>query len=61
MRQSDVRLQWDPDHTPAGGTVERRAIQRVARRRLAYYARDWVIDVEDISGSLPNSDLCLNA
>ena len=25
--QSTVRLQWDPDHDPSGGRVERRAIQ----------------------------------
>jgi hypothetical protein len=50
VRQSDVRLQWDPDHTPAGGTVERRAIQLGLRSAaLVLYAHDWIIDVEDIS------------
>jgi len=27
VHASDVRLQWDPDHDPAGGKLERRAIQ----------------------------------
>src|SRR3954462_3842177 len=27
VSRSDVRLQWDPDHAPSGGPVERRAIQ----------------------------------
>ena len=25
--RSDVRLQWDPDHSPRGGPMKRRAIQ----------------------------------
>ena len=27
VARSDVRLQWDPDHTPSGGKCERRAVQ----------------------------------
>src|SRR6185295_3805568 len=27
VNRSDVRLQWDPDHNPAGAKLERRAIQ----------------------------------
>jgi hypothetical protein len=27
MRNSDVRLQWDLDHSPAGGKLARKAIQ----------------------------------
>ena len=27
LANSDVRLQWDPDHDPSGAPVERRAIQ----------------------------------
>ena len=48
--QSAVRLQWDPDHTPTGGAVARRAMQLGLRGEvLARYARDWIIDIEDIS------------
>jgi hypothetical protein len=35
---SSVRLQWDPDHGPAGAPLERRAIQL------------WLLGVEDVSG-----------
>ena len=27
VKRSNIRLQWDPDHNPYGGKVERRAIQ----------------------------------
>jgi hypothetical protein len=27
IQTSDVRLQWDPDHSPTGGKLMRRAIQ----------------------------------
>ena len=47
---SDVRLQWDPDHGPAGSPLERRAIQLGLRGDvLARYAREWLLGVEDIS------------
>jgi hypothetical protein len=47
---SDVRLQWDPDHGPSGNPLERRAIQLGLRGDvLARYAREWLLDVEDIS------------
>jgi len=47
---SDVRLQWDPDHGPSGAPLERRAIQLGLRGDvLAGYAREWLLDVEDVS------------
>lgn len=47
---SDVRLQWDPDHGPAGNSVERRAIQLGLRGNiLARYAKEWLLGIEDIS------------
>jgi hypothetical protein len=47
---SNVRLQWDPDHSPTGGKLERKAIQLGLRGDiLALYAREWIIWVEDIS------------
>jgi hypothetical protein len=47
---SDVRLQWDPDHGPAGNPLERRAIQLGLRGDvLARYAKEWLLSVEDIS------------
>jgi hypothetical protein len=47
---SDVRLQWDPDHGPSGNPVERRAIQLGLRAKvLARYAKDWLLEIQDIS------------
>jgi hypothetical protein len=47
---SSVRLQWDPDHDPAGAKLERRAIQLGLREdTLVKYARDWIVEIEDIS------------
>jgi hypothetical protein len=47
---SNVRLQWDPDHNPAGSPVERRAIQLGLRGEvLARYAKDWLLEIQDIS------------
>jgi hypothetical protein len=47
---SDMRLQWDPDHGPLGNPVERRAIQLGLRGDvLARYAREWLLDIQDIS------------
>ena len=51
IQASDVRLQWDPDHTPDGGKVARRAIQLGLRgKALKAYGRDWIVNIEDISG-----------
>lgn len=50
VKNSAVRLQWDPDHHPSGAKLERRAIQLGLRGSvLASYARDWIVDIEDIS------------
>jgi hypothetical protein len=47
---SPVRLQWDPDHDPSGTKAQRRAIQLGLRGDvLARYAREWVLEIEDIS------------
>lgn len=46
---SDVRLQWNPDHDPAGAPLARRAIQLGLRGDpLARYATDWLLDIQDI-------------
>jgi hypothetical protein len=50
LQNSEVRLQWDPDHAPNGAKEERRAIQLGLRgSTLAHYSRDWILDIEDIS------------
>ncbi len=50
VHNSDVRLQWDPDHDPAGRPQERRAIQLGIRgRTLEAYALSWPVRIEDIT------------
>jgi Domain of unknown function (DUF4291) len=50
ISNSNVRLQWDPDHRPSGGKLERKAIQLGLRgEMLELYAREWIVWVEDIS------------
>lgn len=50
VKASSVRLQWDPDHHPNGSKLERRAIQLGLRgEMLARYAKDWILEIEDIS------------
>jgi catechol 2,3-dioxygenase-like lactoylglutathione lyase family enzyme len=47
---SDVRLQWDPDHDPSGGKLDRRAIQLGLRGSvLREYATTAIIDVIDMT------------
>lgn len=47
---SDVRLQWDPDHSPSGGKLERRAIQLGLRGDiLKKYSREWIVDIQDVT------------
>src|SRR3954449_2560521 len=48
--RSSVRLQWDPDHHPSGAKLDRRAIQLGLRdEALRKYAREWVVEIEDVS------------
>lgn len=50
LEASSVRLQWDPDHDPTGAKLERRAVQLGLRNEiLARYAREWIVEIEDIS------------
>lgn len=50
LASSEVRLQWDPDHSPNGGKLERRAIQLGLRGKvLEKYSRDWIVGIDDIT------------
>lgn len=50
VARSNVRLQWDPDHSPSGGKLQRRAIQLGLRGDIiTKYAQEWILDIEDIS------------
>ncbi|HBY80242.1 MAG TPA: DUF4291 domain-containing protein, partial [Cyanobacteria bacterium UBA11148] len=50
VKRSLVRLQWDTDYDPCRMKLNRRAIQLGLRGKiLSDYARDWIVDIEDIS------------
>ena len=50
IKNSHVRLQWDPDHDPFGNKEERRAIQIGLRNEfIESYAKEDILEIEDIS------------
>ncbi|WP_027387310.1 DUF4291 domain-containing protein [Chryseobacterium gregarium] len=50
VKESSVRLQWDPDHDPFGGKSERRAIQVGLRNDfITSFAQNDIISIDDIS------------
>ncbi|WP_108808487.1 DUF4291 domain-containing protein [Aquimarina spinulae] len=50
VANSNVRLQWDPDHDPYGVKLERRAIQIGLRKKyIKSYAKDDILEIEDVS------------
>ncbi|WP_417358548.1 DUF4291 domain-containing protein [Gallaecimonas pentaromativorans] len=50
MYSSDVRLQWDPDHSPNGDKEVRRAVQLGLRGEfLTPFKGDGILEIEDIS------------
>jgi hypothetical protein len=50
LRESCVRLQWDPDHDPHGAKLGRRAIQLGLRGEiLKSYCGPWILAIEDIT------------
>jgi len=50
VKNSSIRLQWDPDHDPYGAKLERRAIQLGMRNEeIVKYPTEDIIKFEDIS------------
>lgn len=50
VKESSVRLQWDPDHDPSGRKLERKAIQIGLRNDfITSFAREDIISIHDIS------------
>lgn len=49
VQSSEVRLQWDPDHDPCGGKLERRAVQLGLRGgALRSFATEQVLEIIDM-------------
>ncbi|WP_371181242.1 DUF4291 domain-containing protein [Xanthomonas sacchari] len=50
VQQSDVRLQWDPDHAPDGSALPRRALQLGLRgQALRQYGERQALSITDIT------------
>jgi len=50
IAESDVRLQWDPDHDPSGNSMSRRAIQLGLRgNMLKRFAKDELLYISDVT------------
>lgn len=50
LQQSEVRIQWDPDHDPKGAKLDRRAIQLGLRGdMLQQFGNAWIVSIEDIT------------
>ncbi|QDU80520.1 hypothetical protein Pla110_22500 [Polystyrenella longa] len=50
LSQSEVRLQWDPDHLPNGDKEERKAIQLGLRgETLEAYGKREIVEIVDMS------------
>ena len=50
VKNSSVRLQWDPDHNPYGAKLERRAILiGIRNKEIIQYAKHDFLEIEDIS------------
>jgi hypothetical protein len=50
MNNTEVRLQWDPDHDPFGNKQERKAIQiGMKGNLLKKFCTEWIIAIEDVT------------
>ncbi|MFD2921930.1 DUF4291 domain-containing protein [Terrimonas rubra] len=51
LQNTEVRLQWDPDHDPYGNKQERKAIQLGLKGNiLKNFCTNWITKIEDITG-----------
>ncbi len=50
VKNSNIRLQWDPDHNPYGAKEERRAIQiGIRNEAVKAYSKTDILEIHDIS------------
>ncbi|MEZ5043275.1 MAG: DUF4291 domain-containing protein [Saprospiraceae bacterium] len=55
LKNSEVRIQWDPDHDPKGEKLKRRAIQLGMRGEiLDKFGKEWIVKIEDITEFVKN-------
>lgn len=50
VKESDIRLQWDPDHNPYGAKEMRRAIQLgIRNEEIKNFAKNDILEIIDMS------------
>lgn len=50
LRAAEVRLQWDPDHSPTGEKLSRRAMQLgIKEQMLQRMNEEWIMEIIDCS------------
>jgi hypothetical protein len=49
MENSNIRLQWDPDHGPTGDKQTRRAVQLGLKKVEEYTSGEVIVKIEDVT------------
>lgn len=61
LADSNVRLQWDPEHDPFGDKKERKAIQLGLKGSiLEKYCSDWILEISDLTDFAKNEKVKLD-
>lgn len=60
LSETEVRLQWDPDHDPYGVKQQRKAIQLGMKGAiLKKFATEWITHIEDVTPFVKEQYLCV--
>ncbi len=61
VKESDVRVQWDPEKDINGNNLPYRSIQIGLRGDALYeYVNDWIVSIEDITEYVQNLNMLRN-
>lgn len=62
LKAKDVRIQWDPDHSPYGQKQERKAIQLgLSGKTLALFGKQYIQKIEDMTGFIKTQSVLVNS
>ena len=60
LKESEVRLQWDPDHHPSGEKLHRKAIQLGLKGNfLKQFGTEWVLSIKDVTPFVKEQELAI--
>ena len=58
VKESDVRVQWDPEKDIYGNNLPYRSIQLGLRGNAVYkYVNEWIVSIEDITEYVKNLNI----